>query len=109
MDRKQMGNLDELIASVTQGWTDEDWLAARAAKVAMQMESEMIALAHFMVTQRKVLGISQRELARLSGIQQAEISKLEKRKGNPTLLTQIKLRDALGGSIAPKMFFARAN
>ena len=109
MGRKQLGTLNELIASVTADWTAEDWQAARVAKVAMQMESEMIALAHFMVTQRKALGISQRELARLSGIQQAEISKLEKRKGNPTRLTQIKLRDALSGSVTPKMFFAGAN
>lgn len=49
---------------------------------------------------REEKGISQRELSRSSGVMQAEISKIEQGKGNPTLLTLQKLAKSLGRTIA---------
>ena len=48
---------------------------------------------------REERGISQRELSRRSGVIQAEISKIEQGKGNPTLATLQKLARSLDKSI----------
>ena len=45
---------------------------------------------------RKQLGMTQRDLAAKSGVQQREIVRIEKGAGNPTLMTQVKLQFALG-------------
>ena len=49
---------------------------------------------------REEKGISQRELSRTSGVMQAEISKIEQGKGNPTISTLQKLAKSLGRSIS---------
>jgi len=48
---------------------------------------------------RAVLGITQIELAEKSGVQQREISRIEKCSANPTLKTVNKLVLALGGHV----------
>ena len=45
---------------------------------------------------RKSAGLSQRALARITGIQQHDLCRLEKGETNPTFETQQKLFDALG-------------
>ena len=45
---------------------------------------------------RKSLGISQRKLAELSGIQQREICRIEQGKANPTFSTLNRIHTALG-------------
>lgn len=49
---------------------------------------------------RNEKGMSQRELASKTGVMQAEISKIEQGKGNPTLLTLQKIAKSLGRSIS---------
>ncbi len=49
---------------------------------------------------REDLGISQRQLSSSSGVMQAEISKIEQGKGNPTLTTMQKLAKSVGKSLA---------
>lgn len=49
---------------------------------------------------REELGMSQRDLSSKSGIMQAEISKIEQGKGNPTLTTLQKLAKSLGKTIS---------
>jgi DNA-binding XRE family transcriptional regulator len=62
----------------------------------MRLEVQRIKLGHLVKQARKELGYSQRQLANLTGIQQKEICKIEKQKGNPTLTTQHRLFEVLG-------------
>ena len=45
---------------------------------------------------RKARGLTQPDLSALTGIQQAEISRIERGAGNPTAATLLRLADALG-------------
>ena len=49
---------------------------------------------------RNEKGMSQRDLASETGIMQAEISKIEQGKGNPTLTTLQKIAKSLGRTVA---------
>lgn len=53
----------------------------------------------YLVKRRKTLGISQRELAELSGISLHALSNLEGGDGNPTLASLLKVADTLGVKI----------
>jgi len=54
------------------------------------------AIASYLVKRRKTLGISQKELAELSGISLHSLSNIESGKGNPTIEVLEKLTDTLG-------------
>ncbi|PPF78903.1 hypothetical protein C5B96_13790 [Subtercola sp. Z020] len=45
---------------------------------------------------RKARSLTQPALSELTGIQQAEISRIERGTGNPTAATLLRLADALG-------------
>jgi DNA-binding XRE family transcriptional regulator len=77
-------------------WTKADWEHYRLVSMAMQLEAQKIDIGWLVKTARKQLGYSQRQLAKLSHVQQAEISKIEKQKGNPTLNTLNKIFIVLG-------------
>lgn len=49
---------------------------------------------------REEKGMSQRDLSCASGVMQADISKIEKGKGNPTISTLQKIAKSLGKSVA---------
>lgn len=49
---------------------------------------------------REEKGMSQRDLSSASGVMQADISKIEKGKGNPTLTTLQKIAKSLGKTVA---------
>ena len=49
---------------------------------------------------REEKGMSQRELSSSSGVMQADISKIEKGKGNPTLTTLQKIAKSLGRTVS---------
>lgn len=49
---------------------------------------------------REERGMSQRELSSSSGVMQADISKIEKGKGNPTLTTLQKIAKSLGRTVS---------
>ena len=77
-------------------WTKSDWEQYRLVSMAMRLEAQKIQIGWMVKHCRKQLGYSQRQLAKLSHVQQAEISKIEKQKGNPTLNTLNKLFIVLG-------------
>lgn len=52
---------------------------------------------------RSAAGISQERLAELSGLERAYVSGLERGKRNPTLLTQTRIAEALGVTLAVLM------
>jgi len=52
---------------------------------------------------REEKGMSQRDLSSQTGIMQAEISKIEQGKGNPTLSTLQKIAKSLGRTVASLM------
>ena len=77
-------------------WTKSDWEQYRLVSMAMRLEAQKLQISWMVKTCRKQLGYSQRQLAKLSHVQQAEISKIEKQKGNPTLNTLNKIFIVLG-------------
>lgn len=56
-------------------------------------------LAVQLINLREKRGLSQSELARRTGINQAEISRIERGSGNPTERTLMRLADALGADL----------
>ena len=90
------GSLSEVMQKVSASWTPTDWEHYRLVSMAMRLEAQRIRLGHLIKQARKELGYSQRQLAALTGIQQKEICKIEKQKGNPTLSTQHRLFEVLG-------------
>jgi len=75
---------------------------AEARREGPQAVAELKAFdAHFrlageLLALRKARGLTQRELAARSGIQQSEISRIESANGNPTFQTITVLASALG-------------
>ena len=90
------GTFDDVMAKVSASWTPADWEHYRLISMAMRLEVQRIRLGHLVKQARKELGYSQRQLANLTGIQQKDICKIEKQKGNPTLTTQHRLFEVLG-------------
>lgn len=58
--------------------------------------SAQFALGQCLATARERAGLTQPQLAQRSGVQQADISRIERGLGNPTRDTLIRLADALG-------------
>jgi DNA-binding XRE family transcriptional regulator len=73
--------------------TKSQWAQIQRGLQAKRFK-EVLALT--VSTKRTELGLSQRELADLTGINQRDISHIEQGKANPTLTTQVKLLSALG-------------
>ena len=57
------------------------------------------ASAHAVVAARAAAGISQKQLAELSGIDQSDISKIERGIANPSVATLERIAKALGGEL----------
>ena len=86
-------------------WNDEldlssDGIYLRGKHVGKTDPDVRIMLGQAVAEAREKKGISQRELSRTSGVIQAEISKIEQGKGNPTISTLQKLAKALGRTVA---------
>lgn len=58
------------------------------------------ASAHAVAAARACAGISQKKLAELSGIDQSDISKIERGIANPSVATLDRIAKALGGQLA---------
>ena len=56
--------------------------------------------AHAVAAARAIAGISQKQLAELSGIDQSDISKIERGIANPSVATLDRIAKALGGQLA---------
>jgi DNA-binding XRE family transcriptional regulator len=81
-------------------------LEAEARRAGPKAVAEMRAFeAHFrlaseLILLRKRRKLTQRQLSARSGIQQAEISRIEGGRANPTVATVFALAKALGGDLA---------
>ena len=54
---------------------------------------------------RAFKGLSQKELSALTGIDQSDISKIERGLSNPSVLTLKRIADALGGNLSIQITF----
>ena len=85
-------------------WNDEIDLAsegiyASGEHIAKTDPDLKTLFGHAVINGRAQKGLSQRDLAQETGIIQAEISKIERGKGNPTLTTMQRIAKALGKSL----------
>lgn len=65
------------------------------------VEFARVSIARKIIEQRRALGISQQELARLAGVRQETISRLESGKHSPTIRTVDKIDRALRRATHP--------
>lgn len=87
---------DDVMREAQKDWSDDAWRVYEAASAVFQAEmAERARLGAQLAAARKERGFTQSALARLSGIQQAEISRIERGAGNPTAATLFRLSEAL--------------
>ena len=88
---------EELASRTKSGWSDNGHRVYDAATDAFKSEMDDRADLGMVIAQaRKQRHLSQLALAQLSGIQQAEISKIERGISNPTTATLMKITAPLG-------------
>lgn len=68
----------------------------RAEFIAKLDAKEQITISEAIISQRKILGLTQEELSKRSGIALGTIKALEGQKGNPTLGAAQKILEVLG-------------
>lgn len=71
------------------------WPPSDAAGNRPAVAFARVSIARKIIEQRRVLGVSQQELARLAGLRQETISRLESGKNSPTIRTVDKIDQAL--------------
>jgi ribosome-binding protein aMBF1 (putative translation factor) len=90
-------SFNELAAAAKAGWSEDARRVYDAAVSAFDAEmSEREQLGAQLAAARKARGLTQPDLSALTGIQQSEISRIERGAGNPTAATLLRLADALG-------------
>lgn len=87
-----MGDLDDLIELIDIEAQDEGPGAVEEVR-ALERHFELGAK---LMRRRRELHFSQQRLAEITGIAQAEISRIERGMGNPTISTLGRIADALG-------------
>jgi DNA-binding XRE family transcriptional regulator len=94
IDPMELRRLEQLAAKAQDGelpaWPPADSEGNRPA-----VEFARVSIARKIIEQRRALGISQQELARLAGVRQETISRLESGKHSPTIRTVDKIDAAL--------------
>jgi DNA-binding XRE family transcriptional regulator len=85
----------ERLAAMAQEATPPAWPPADALGNRPAVEFARVSVARKIIEQRRALGLSQQELARLAGVRQETISRLESGKHSPTIRTVDKIEDAL--------------
>jgi transcriptional regulator with XRE-family HTH domain len=65
-------------------------------RTAVARFEQAYGLAMQVIERREALGLTQAELAEKTGVDQADISRVERGSGNPTERTLVRLADALG-------------
>lgn len=89
-------SFEELANRAKRGWSDEARRVYDAAASEFQDEAdEQLAIGRQLAAARKAQALSQLALAAMTGIQQAEISRIERGLGNPTAATLSRLAGAL--------------
>jgi DNA-binding phage protein len=90
-------NFNELADRAKAAWSDDTRRVYEAAASEFTAEvNERAELGALLATARKARSLTQPALSELTGIQQAEISRIERGAGNPTAATLLRLADALG-------------
>ena len=95
--------LDPLGVSIV--WNDEidlssDGIYQRGDHIGKVDPDLKLIVGQAIADARGKKGMSQRDLSASSGVMQADISKIEKGKGNPTLTTLQKIAKSLGRTVA---------
>lgn len=76
---------------------DEAQVGGPDAVAELHALDAQFQLASELYGRRQELGMSQAELSKLCGVPQADISRIERGHGNPTVATIEKLMSAMGG------------
>jgi DNA-binding XRE family transcriptional regulator len=90
----ELHRLERLAAKAEESDLPE-WPPADAEGNRPAVAFARVSIARKIIEQRRALGISQQELARLSGLRQETISRLESGKHSPTVRTVDKIDEAL--------------
>jgi ribosome-binding protein aMBF1 (putative translation factor) len=77
--------------------------ATAESRAAREVFSQAYVLASALMQARKASGLTQIALATKSGVQQADISRMENGSMIPTMNTFLKLMDALGVTVTLKI------
>lgn len=88
---------EDVVAKSRDKWSPE--AVNLSERLSSQLKAEVSAQVVFgrrIATARETAHLSQPQLAKQSGVQQADISRIERGLGNPTRDTLVKLADALG-------------
>jgi DNA-binding XRE family transcriptional regulator len=85
----------ERLAAHAQKPSLPEWPAADAAGNRPAVAFARVSIARKIIEQRHALGLTQQELARLAGVRQETISRLESGKHSPTIRTVDKIDEAL--------------
>ncbi len=88
--------LDELMQETLALASPEQRAEIEALRNSLKLSAQKLNFIWAIKQARKSAGLSQRALARITGLQQHDLSRLEKGETNPTFETQQKLFDALG-------------
>ena len=90
-------SFNDLADRAKAGWSDEARRVYEAVSSEFAAEAnERAELGAILAAARKARSLTQPALSKLSGVQQAEISRIEGGVGNPTATTLLRLADALG-------------
>lgn len=76
-----------------------EYKAEQLKDPAVKAEYDALGFEFALISARQAAGISQQELSMKSGITQADISKMENGKANPSIRTLRKLADAMGKTL----------
>ena len=90
-----MSASEDIWSDISKNWSDENKKFYEEAKRAFALESERIRLANILRARRKALGLTGLQLAKRLSMQPAEVSRILSGASNPTMMTQIKLAEAL--------------
>src|SRR5712692_5219555 len=93
---KRRDDFDDFLHEVQ----EESRAAGKSAIEALQAYGEHFRLARQLIIIRKRLGWTQQQLAKASGVQQSEISRIERGQGNPTYSTIEALARAANMTVA---------
>lgn len=75
--------------------TWNEYKAEQLQNPEVKKEYDALSLEFVLISARQEAGMSQQELSQLAGVTQADISKIENGKGNPSIKTLQKLAAAL--------------
>lgn len=91
----------ELAVRAKAGWREDDRRVYEAASAEFIAEvNDRAELGAAIATARQARALTQPQLSHMTGIQQAEISRIERGIGNPTAATLLRLAEALGQRLA---------